>query len=104
MTWMYIILGCIVLAVVLFVLFYQHSKKKGRIYKLDRSLDEKIDQVQGRLKVGDIGNSIGRLAPAGKALFEDEEYEVSSQGEYIDENTEIVIKRIVKNKIIVSKK
>ena len=58
--------------------------------------DFKVD-----IKVGDKGTSISSLKPVGKALFGDDEIEVSSNGGFINENIEIEVVRIESSKIIV---
>jgi membrane-bound ClpP family serine protease len=53
------------------------------------------------VKVGDIGKTISRLAPAGKAEFHGEFFEVHTYGEFIDPQKEINITKISENKIFV---
>lgn len=59
----------------------------------------KIDHVE--LKVGDLGKTISRCAPMGKAVFQDRFFEVSAYSEFIDQETEIEILKISGNKIFV---
>lgn len=56
---------------------------------------------EDKVKAGDTGISVSRLAPAGKALINDEYYEVHTQGEFIDQQKEIEVIKIQANKIIV---
>ncbi len=55
------------------------------------------------LQIGDRGKTISALKPIGKALFRDheKEYEVRSNGGYINESIEVEISRIESNKIFV---
>ena len=53
------------------------------------------------LKAGDEGESISSLKPIGKALFQDQEIEVRTMGEYIRENCKLRIVKIDHNKIFV---
>ena len=46
------------------------------------------------LNIGDEGVSLSRLAPIGKARFKNITVEAKSTGEFIDENTPVVIKRV----------
>ena len=46
------------------------------------------------MRVGDVGITLSRLAPIGKARFRDNIVEAKSMGEFIDENTYVVIKSI----------
>lgn len=59
------------------------------------------DEFKKDLKIGDRGVTISSLKPVGKAMFENDEIEVSSNGVYIDENIEIEVLRIESSKIIV---
>ncbi len=54
-----------------------------------------------QLAVGDEGITISSLKPIGKALFNDKEFEVRTDGEFLYNNVKIVIKSIKENKIIV---
>ncbi len=58
-----------------------------------------IDNVN--LKVGDIGTTISRCAPMGKAEFDDIFYEVSAYSDFIDENVKVEIMKISGNKIFI---
>lgn len=59
----------------------------------------KIDHVQ--LNVGDKGKTISRCAPMGKAIFQDQFFEVSAYSEFIDQERDIEIIKISGNKIFV---
>lgn len=59
------------------------------------------DEFKNDLKIGDKGVTISSLKPVGKAMFSNDEIEVSSNGVYIDENIEIEVLRIESSKIIV---
>ena len=54
-----------------------------------------------QLNVGDRGTTVSSLKPIGKAIFNDKELEVRSEGTYIRENQEIEIIKIDNKKIIV---
>ncbi len=58
---------------------------------------------EGNLKVGDVGTTISRCAPMGKADFNNTYYEVSTLSEFIDQNKRIEIIRITGNKIFIKK-
>ncbi len=76
--------------------------KSWERFSLKSSMTGKFNQDQNlSLKAGDKGMSISSLKPIGKALFDNEEVEVSSNGGYINENVEIEILRIESKKIFV---
>ena len=60
--------------------------------------------VSINVKIGDTGKTISRLAPMGTIIINNELFEASSKGVFIDENTEIEIIRVKNNKIIVKPK
>lgn len=98
--------GLITLAVVLIaaplMIYYFFKSKQGKKMILESSISSKVETVNNeKLKIGDIGKSIGRLAPSGKVRVNGEVLEAQSTGSFIDHNTEIKIVKILTNKIIV---
>jgi membrane-bound ClpP family serine protease len=98
--------GFITLAVVLIAtpaLFYYFFKSRtGKKMILDSKIEGKVEYVDSeKIAVGDIGKSIGRLAPSGKARINGEVVEAHSTGAFVDHNTEIKVLKILSNKIIV---
>ena len=64
----------------------------------------KVNSIkEGNLKVGDLGITISRCAPMGKAEFNNVYYEVSTLSEFIDQKQKIEIIRISGNKIYIRK-
>lgn len=57
-----------------------------------------------KVKVGDTGKAVSRLVPMGKAFINDDYYEVRTSGEFIDQETEVVVTKIEHNKIFVKPK
>ena len=54
-----------------------------------------------KIKVGDIGKTISRLAPMGKVIINDSIFEAKTLSEFVDQNTKIEILKINSNIIIV---
>ncbi|MEQ9405459.1 MAG: hypothetical protein RIM99_17850 [Cyclobacteriaceae bacterium] len=76
--------------------------KSWERFSLKNSTTGKFNEgLNLNLKVGDIGQSISSLKPVGKALFDNQEVEVRSNGGYVNENVEIEILRIESKKIFV---
>ena len=89
--------------VLLFVMSLRSNTWKRHI--LNDSIDSKMNTIDETLvKVGSEGISISRLAPSGKARIEGELYEVHTLGEFVDENTELIVVKVNRNKIIVKTK
>jgi len=81
--------------------YYSLKSNTWERAKLHASVDSKVNTEADKLNVGDIGQTISRINPMGKAVFNHEFYEVSSFGELIDEEKEIKIVDIVGSKITV---
>ncbi len=81
---------------------------KSKTWKKAMLNDEVRSKVniinQDTIKKEDEGLTISRLNPMGKALINNEYYEVSSKDNFIDENTPIVVTKVDGNKIIVKQK
>jgi len=64
----------------------------------------KVNEIKkGDLKVGEIGTTISRCAPMGKAEFKNTFYEVSTLSEFIDQEEKVKIIKISGNKIYIKK-
>ena len=70
---------------------------------LSTAIDSKASSIEPseRLSVGDKGQTISRCAPMGKAIFDDQFFEVSSFSDFIDEEKDIEIVKISGKKIFV---
>jgi membrane-bound ClpP family serine protease len=98
--------GFITLAVVLIIsplfIYYFFKSRAGKKMILESEIDGKIENFNPeKLKVGDVGITIGRLAPMGKIKVNGEVAEAQSNGGFIDHQTNIRIIKIQQNKIIV---
>ncbi len=73
-------------------------------FMLKTSIDSKVDTVgaeEGKVKPGDKGITVTRLAPGGKVLVNGEYFEAKSVDLLIDPKKEIEVIRIDDNKLIV---
>lgn len=72
---------------------------------LSAEMDSRVNVVEaGMVKPGDEGMTITRLNPMGKAIINNEYYEVTSKDNLIDPNREIIVTKVDGNKIIVKSK
>jgi len=85
-------------------IFYALKSKTWKKLQLNTSIDSKIDNIGNKVKVNDEGVTISRLAPSGKALINDDYYEVHTLSTFIDPDTPVVVIKIENNKIIVQPK
>ena len=94
--WLLVTLVVLILAIIFFFRF-----KTWKPLMLETEIDSKVNVPDKKLTAGMVGQTISRLAPAGKAVFNGTTEEVFSQQEFIDENQQVVITKIEGNKIIV---
>ncbi len=100
----HIVLGVSIVLTFITLAVSLRAKTWSRI-SLKSSIDSRVNVYEEvKVKPGDTGEAISRLVPIGKALINGEYYEVSTTGEYIDQGTEIVVTKIVNNKIKVKRK
>lgn len=98
-----VLAGTLVLTVITLVLSLR--SKTWRKLALSTAIDSKVNVIDNELiKTGDTGKTVSRLAPMGKALINGEFYEVSTNGDFIDQQTDIVVEKIEFSKIIVKRK
>lgn len=84
------------------LIYYFFKSKAGKKMILEKNLEGKVDSInEEKIKVGDIGKTIGRLAPMGKIKVNGEIVEAQSTGSFVDQNIKIRILKIQSNKIIV---
>jgi membrane-bound ClpP family serine protease len=98
--------GFITLAIVLILapamVYYFFKTGTGRKMILEKNIEGKVEQMDAdKIVVGDMGKTIGRLAPMGKVKVNGQVIEAQSTGSFIDQKTEIKVLKIVSNKIIV---
>ncbi len=95
--------GSVVFSVI--ALFLALKSRTWSRASLKSAIGSRVNIVQpDRLKIGDTGKTISRLAPMGKAYINNEYYEVRSNGEMIDPGSEIEVTKIDVNKITVKLK
>jgi len=68
---------------------------------LHTSIDSKVNTESEDLNIGDIGQTVSRINPMGKAVFNNQFFEVSSYGSMIDENKNVKVTEISSNKVMV---
>jgi membrane-bound ClpP family serine protease len=100
----HLVLGTTMVLTVLTLVLSLRGKTWRRL-SLSTSIDSRVNVIdRTKIKPGDSGKTVSRLAPMGKALINDEFYEVSTNGDFIDQQTEIEVIKIEFNKIIVKRK
>lgn len=85
-------------------LWLMRSNSFNRV-ALKTDIESKVDSPRDtNLQVGDEGKTLSRLAPIGKARFDNMTVEAKSVNDFIDENTPVVIVRIDGYNVIVESK
>jgi len=75
-------------------------------FMLNTNVESSVDNPTSNesIKAGDVGTTISRLTPMGKARINDIVVEAKSTGAYIDQKTEVEVIRIEGSKVIVKPK
>lgn len=72
-------------------------KKAG----LNKSINSKVNTDAQKLNIGDIGTTTSRLNPMGKAFINNDFYEVSTNGDFVDNDEKIKVVSIQGTKVMV---
>lgn len=84
------------------LIYYFFRSKAGKKMLLETKIDGKVEAFDDKkIKEGDTGLTVGRLAPSGKVRVNGEIAEAQSTGSFIDQNIEIRVIKILPNKLIV---
>lgn len=96
----FLTLGFVMIVAPTIVVFF-FKGKTGKKLVLDAIITGVANQIDDKIKVGDIGITIGRLAPMGKIKVNNEVVEVKSTGSFIDPGEKVRIIEIEKSLITV---
>jgi len=100
----HLVLGSTLILSILSLVLSLRSKTWKKMM-LHTEIKGKVNEINGdKIKEGDVGRTISRLVPTGKAIFNNEYYEVHTYGTFIDHNTEVEVVSIEHNKILVKQK
>lgn len=93
------------LAMALVTLVYTFRSRAWERFSLKSTSNSKVnDSEEMNLKIMDEGVAMSSLKPVGKAEFNNKEFEVVTQGNYVSSGTEVRIVKIDGKKIIVEPK
>lgn len=86
-------------------LYFSLKSRTWKRLMLNDTIDSKVNVVDAsKVRPGETGQTISRLAPAGKARINGDIYEVHSLSGFIDQHMEIEITKIDHQKIFVKLK
>lgn len=93
------------LGVLVFVPLFLYFLFRGKAFKpmmLSSDIDGKVKTFdEEKVHVGDTGETIGRLAPAGKVKINGIAFEARSLGSFIDQHTPVKVLKIERNTVYV---
>ena len=95
-----ILMSTLVLASIGFYLSLQ--SKTWNKAMLNKSIDSKVNTESQKLHIGEKGRTVSIINPMGKAIFNNEFYEVSSFGDFIETDQDVKIISIDGTKITVA--
>lgn len=99
----YVIIATIVTNIIAIVLAFRNKTWKN--VGLGKTIDNRIEQFPHEaIKAGDSGLAVTRLAPIGKAMINNIVCEAKSIGDFIPENSEVIVIKTVNNQVIVKTK
>ena len=99
-------IGFLILGMTLIIItssfIYSLKAKPWEQFSLKETMTSTVNEEIGiKLIIGNIGITTSDLKPVGKALFENEEIEVCTQGDFLSTGKEVKIIKIDHNKIYV---
>jgi len=98
----YIFAGTVVCSLVLLWLTFR-SNIWHRV-SLNTDITGKMNVLdEEKVKAGDIGKTLSRCTPGGKAIINGDIYEVQSVKDFIDQNTEVKVIKVTSHQIIIQK-
>ena len=83
--------------------FSLRAKTWRRLTLNDKLESSSAKSASIQLSVGDVGESVSRLAPMGRVVINGKNYEAKSVGEYIGEHTPIEVVDFENSNVIVKK-
>ena len=88
------------------VTLYSALKSKSwNRFGLKGAIDSKVNDVSAlHVEVGAEGKALSALRPSGTVLIGDKRLEAQTNGEMLDAGTEIIVNKVLPNKVIVRKK
>lgn len=95
----YTLAASVVISIGLMLLAFR-AKTWSRV-SVNSEIKARLIYPTDTLKIGDKGNTISRLNPIGNIRVNDQKFEASSIGDFIDANTPIEITNIEGNKVSV---
>lgn len=98
----WVTIAIVIVVAITLILWAIYGKSLDNVALKENIVSTVANADVAKIKVGDKGVSVTRLALIGEAKFGDDIVEVTSSDGFIDEKSEIVVTRIVKGVIYVA--
>lgn len=95
----HISLGASLAIIILSLVVMLKGKTWQRMALKEEVQGKSIESMEDIVSVGAKGKTISRLNPIGKALFEEKILEVSTTGDFVDQDVEVEVVKIDQNRI-----
>lgn len=100
----FIVTGVILVIIIVATMIFLRAKTWRRVALNTKITESSAPEIQAQASVGDTGLAISRLAPMGKVIINNRTLEAKTQGQYIDQGTEIEVIGFDNSNIIVKSK
>ncbi|HEY4785192.1 MAG TPA: NfeD family protein [Bacteroidales bacterium] len=94
----------LLVSIILFVIavFFSLRSKTWKKIALHSEIEGKVNTIEEhKIKVGDVGITVSKVAPMGKVKVNDVIVEAKSTGIYIEENSEVEVIKVYESNILV---
>ncbi len=90
-TGLLIVVGVVIVLSVIATWFSLRAKTWQKLALGDKIESKSQESPERKVKVGDRGVALGRLAPMGIVVIDGKNYEAKTTGSYLDQNTEVEV-------------
>ena len=98
-----VLISTVIFAIILFIISFKSGTWDRLMLK--SSITGQVETVEeNSIEPGDTGITITRLNPIGKVKVKDQIIEAKCPGQFVDPNTEVIVKEVFKTYIIVKQK
>jgi len=94
----------LVVSIIIFLIavYFSLRSKTWKKIALHSEIEGKVNTIEGdKIKVGDIGITVSKVAPMGKVKVNDIVVEAKSTGIYIEENSEVEVVKVYESNILI---
>jgi membrane-bound ClpP family serine protease len=87
-----VVVIAVVIVVTVVATWFSLRAKTWKKFALAEKIESRSGEAPGRkVKVGDRGMAVGRLAPMGMVKIDNQNYEAKTTGGFVDQNTEVEV-------------